>query len=243
MVDPLLFYANLCGNTEYEYKADEIIEQFKSDLIAALLPSLTKVAARRVSYDMLPGAVDELTAAIQESLKTEWQDKVGINVDRIKIENVSPTAADAETIQKLQETRVYGNAGFASASKQQAQVGYITGLGEGAAKGGSESGLNGAMGMMGAAMMGGVMGNMGLGNPFSQNQAQAQQQGAPVSAGWVCACDAENTGKFCQQCGKSKPIVKRYKCNKCGWIPENPAKPPKFCPECGDIFNEDDTQA
>ena len=58
---------------------------------------------------------------------------------------------------------------------------------------------------------------------------------------WTCECGAKNQGKFCQECGKPKPAgAPLYKCDKCGWEPEDPYHPPKFCPECGDIFDEND---
>ena len=63
----------------------------------------------------------------------------------------------------------------------------------------------------------------------------------PAADGWTCSCGAVNKGKFCAQCGKPKPAgVPQYKCDKCGWEPKDPAHPPKFCPECGDPFDDGD---
>jgi hypothetical protein len=58
---------------------------------------------------------------------------------------------------------------------------------------------------------------------------------------WVCICGAENKGKFCPECGKAKPAgIPQYKCDKCGWEPDDKTHPPKFCPECGDPFDDGD---
>lgn len=61
------------------------------------------------------------------------------------------------------------------------------------------------------------------------------------SEGWTCSCGTVNKGKFCQNCGAKKPQgALLYRCDKCGWEPEDPAHPPKFCPECGDPFDDGD---
>ncbi len=58
---------------------------------------------------------------------------------------------------------------------------------------------------------------------------------------WVCTCGAENKGKFCPECGKAKPTgIPQYKCDKCGWVPNDATHPPKFCPKCGDPFDDGD---
>lgn len=63
----------------------------------------------------------------------------------------------------------------------------------------------------------------------------------PVQEGWTCSCGTVNKGKFCMECGAPKPAgVPQYKCDKCGWEPEPGTQPPKFCPECGDPFDDGD---
>ena len=63
------------------------------------------------------------------------------------------------------------------------------------------------------------------------------------AVGWTCACGAVNKGRFCAECGAKKPEgVPQYKCDKCGWEPPDPAHPPKFCPECGDPFDDGDVK-
>ena len=68
--------------------------------------------------------------------------------------------------------------------------------------------------------------------------------GSPKPAdngGWTCSCGTQNTGKFCQNCGSRKPAgIPQYRCDKCGWQPADPTKAPKFCPECGDPFDNGD---
>ena len=58
---------------------------------------------------------------------------------------------------------------------------------------------------------------------------------------WTCKCGAQNTGKFCAECGSKKPAgIPQYRCDKCGWQPADPTKAPRFCPECGDPFDNGD---
>ena len=65
----------------------------------------------------------------------------------------------------------------------------------------------------------------------------------PAQDGWTCTCGKVNKGKFCSNCGAKKPAsAPLYRCDKCGWEPADPAHPPKFCPECGDVFDEKDVK-
>ncbi len=72
------------------------------------------------------------------------------------------------------------------------------------------------------------------------SQPQANPQNAAVIAGagavaggqqsgWKCACGAQNTGKFCPNCGKPQPVVENAEWT-CACGAKNTGR---FCPNCG----------
>ncbi|MBQ4095544.1 MAG: SPFH domain-containing protein [Oscillospiraceae bacterium] len=78
---------------------------------------------------------------------------------------------------------------------------------------------------------------------FCMECGKSKPAPAPAADGWTCSCGAVNKGKFCMECGAKKPAAEPlYKCDKCGWEPADPKNPPKFCPQCGDPFNDSDIQ-
>lgn len=81
----------------------------------------------------------------------------------------------------------------------------------------------------------GQTGNTGK---FCANCGSPKPAPAPAAGSWVCSCGTSNTGKFCCNCGSPKPAPAPAKCSQCGWTPDDPAHPPKFCPECGKPFGQ-----
>ena len=134
-------------------------------------------------------------------------------------------------IKELQRNAVFKDPSMAAAQ----WVGASSNAIQNAAK--NENGA--AIGFMGVNMaqqMSGV-------NPASLYQMGAGQTPVqPQHEGWTCTkCGALNHGNFCTNCGTAKPEnAPQYKCNNCGWVPSDPNNLPKFCPNCGDPFNEED---
>ncbi len=262
IADPLLFYTKVCGNVEQAYTREEIEKQLKTEFISALQPAFGKLSELELRPNQIVSHNTELEEAMNFALSTKWGKLRGLKVVSIALGSVSLPPEDAEMIKQLQRTAVLQNPNMAGATLAGAQADAMR-----TAAGNAAGAMNGFVGM-GMAMSAGGMNAQNL-FAMGQQQQQAAapapsaassgswkcscgavstgkfcpECGAPKPAndGWTCACGTLNKGKFCQNCGAKKPEgTPVYRCDKCGWEPEDPAHPPKFCPECGDLFDEND---
>ncbi len=260
IADPLLFYTKVCGNVEQAYTRDEIEKQLKTEFISALQPAFGRLSELELRPNQIVSHNTELEEAMNAALSTKWGKLRGLKVVSIALGSVSLPPEDAEMIKQLQRTAVLQNPNMAGATLAGAQADAMRTAASNAA-----GAMNGFVGM-GMAMN---AGGLNAQNLFAMGQQPAAapaspaapddgwkcscgamstgkfcpECGAPKPAndGWTCACGTLNKGKFCQNCGAKKPEgTPLYRCDKCGWEPEDPAHPPKFCPECGDIFDEND---
>lgn len=265
IVDPLLFYANVCGNVEQDYTRSELDGQLKTEFISALQPAFGRLSDLEMRPSQIVSHNTELEEAMNRALSEKWSGLRGLKVVSIALGSVTLPDEDAEMIKQLQRTAALQNPNMAGAALVGAQADAMR-----AAASNTSGAMSGFMGM-GMAMNAG--GGMNAQDLFAMGSRQAQQAGGqskaaqtgawkcacgalasgkfcpecgakkPEQSGWTCACGAVNQGKFCQECGAKKPAgAPLYRCDKCGFEPEDPAHPPKFCPECGDIFDENDRQ-
>ena len=235
LVDPLLFYTNVCGNVASEYSREEIDSQLKTELLTQLQPAFARLSAQGVRYSALPGYTDELSETLKELLSKKWTEYRGIEIVLFGVSSVKADEKDEQLIQEMQR-----NAAFMDPTRAAA---HLTGAqAEAMRMAAQNEGGMGAMGaFLGMNMANGAGGMNAQGLYAMGQQQQAQQPAQPAAAGWKCACGAVNQGKFCSECGAPKPAVAaQYRCSKCGWEPADPANPPKFCPNCGDPFGEED---
>ncbi len=264
MTNPLLFYTNVCGNITDSYGREELDGQLKSELLTALQPAFAKVSDMGIRYSALPGHTMEMSEALKEVLSAKWRDYRGIEIQTVGVSSVKASEEDEQMIKELQKNAAFMDPTRAAAHLVNAQAQAM----QSAAANPNAGPAMAFMGMNMASQAGGV--NAQSLFAMGQQQAQVQQVpvqkpqtgnqwtcscgevnegkfcmecGAkkPEPTGWTCSCGTVNKGKFCMECGTKKPAgVPQYRCDKCGWEPEKGAKPPKFCPECGDPFDDGD---
>lgn len=257
IVDPLLFYANVCGNVSEEYDRAQIDSQLKTELMTALQPAFAKISELGIRYSALPGHTQEIADALNDVLSEKWSKLRGLAIASFGVSSVKAPEEDEAIIKKLQQAAALRDPTMAAATLTSAQAQAM----QDAAKNEGAGAFMAFAGMNMANQAGGMNANQLYGMGQQQQQAKpagwtctcgaAGNQGKfcascgaakPVEqAGWTCACGAVNKGKFCAECGAKKPAdAPLYRCDKCGWEPTDPKNPPKFCPECGDRFDDND---
>ena len=248
----------------------DFIDQLKADMKPKFGIAISKLSAKKIPYDQIIAYADDLAEEMNAVLEEKWVNK-GVKLTSLSVE-LNVDEESKKRIAKFQEARtatsdpsmLYGLDRMSINTSRETAAGNPNGAMAGF------MGMGMAGGMMGQAMDP-TMYNQQMQQNMANQQAQAQQaqQAAPAANGWTCSCGATATGKFCPECGNPKPSddgwtcscgsvnkgkfcqncgskkpegAPLYKCDKCGWEPEDPKNPPKFCPECGDPFDDNDIQ-
>lgn len=268
IADPLLFYTNVCGNVSDEYRREELDSQLKTEFISALQPAFSKLSDMELRPNQIVAHNTELEDAMNLTLSSKWSELRGLKVVSIALGSVTLPEEDAEMIKQAQRTAMMKDPTMAAATLVGAQADAMKSAASNEA--GAMTGFMGMGMAMNAGGGMNAQNLFAMGQQQQANQQQTNQQSQQSNAGnawtcscgatatgkfcpecgspkpvqedgWTCSCGALNKGKFCQNCGKKKPEgAPLYRCDKCGWEPEDPTHPPKFCPECGDPFDEND---
>ena len=264
ITDPIAFYKKLASNVPGDYTRDRLDSQLKGQFLTCLQPAFARISALGIRYYELPGHTTELADAMDDALTKAWSGERGITIVSVSVNSVTIPPEDEATLKELQKNAVFRNTGMAAAYATMSHGEAMK-----AAASNSAGAMTGFMGLGMAQQAGGI-------NAAQLYEMAAQQEApkpapaapaAPAATTWKCGCGAENTGKFCIECGAKKPeatgwtcacgsvnkgkfcpecgarkpaAAPLYRCDKCGWEPEDPKNPPRFCPECGDKFNDED---
>ena len=264
--DPIRFYSFIAANFSGDsYSKKDLQSIMRSDFMTALQPALGALSDYGVGirYSAITTKTPILVEKLNEQLSEKWGKLRGMEVLDVTFNSLKATEEDEKRIKQFQDTAVYTNVNMAAARMTTATANAM----EAAASNESTGPMMAFAGLNMAQQAGG---GMNAANLYAMGQQQAQaapQQAAPIigwkcscgkdgntgkfcaecgakkpdEAGWTCSCGSVNQGKFCANCGAKKPEgAPLYKCDKCGWEPEDPMNPPKFCPECGDVFDDND---
>lgn len=173
IVNPMAFYANVCGNVSSVYTRDQIDSMLKSELLTALQPAFARLSESGIRYSALPGHTMEISDALNEILSEKWTKLRGILVYSFGINSVTASKEDEEMIKQLQKSAVMRDPTMAAAALAGAQADAMR-----MAAGNSGGAMSGFMGMGMAQQAGGF----NIQNLYAMGQQQ-QQAAAFYQAG------------------------------------------------------------
>ena len=224
ITDPLKFYTEVIPKNADRVDISEINEQYLSEFLEALTAAINKMSADGIRISFVASKSRELSEYMSSELDASWRDMRGMEIQSVGIASVSYDEESKELINMR-------NKG-AMLSDPTVREGYVQGsVARGIESAGSNS-AGSAAAFMGVGMgMNAGGGFMGAATETNRRAMEAEaERKAAVAAkdAWSCSCGAENSGKFCSECGLPKPAPRgSWKCS-CGT--ENSGK---FCSECG----------
>lgn len=201
IVNPILFYTNVCGNVSSAYTKEMLDSQLKTELLTALQPAFAKISEMGIRYSSLPAHAAELADALNEQLSAKWRDLRGIEIVSFGVSSVSASEEDEKLIKDIQRAAALKDPAMAAATLAGATA---------AAMQTAAANPNGAAAAFMGVNMASNAGTAGLDSLYAQSAAQ---NSAPASQGtekpegaWYCPnCGRLCTGNFCAQCGAKKP--------------------------------------
>ena len=257
ITNPLLFYTNVCGNVPQAYTRANLDSQMKSELLTALQPAFGRLSSQGIRYSSLTAHTLEMGETLNQVLSAKWRDTRGIEIVHFGISSVKADEEDERIIKELQRTAALKDPDMRAAH-------YVNATAAAMQSAAANESAGPAMAFMGMNMA------QNAGGAAPSDLFQSHAPASPAADTWTCPgcghtvsgkfcpecgtrrpeasnawkcpnCGTANKGKFCTECGAKKPAgVPQYKCDKCGWEPADPQHPPKFCPECGDPFDDGD---
>lgn len=234
IVDPLMFYTNVCANVTDKFMRSTIDEQLKAEVQHNLQPALGRIALKQIPYDQLTLFTKDIADELNKELSNEWVQRRGIAITSVAFSSIAPDDESAKKINQFQESRVYTNAQMMGARLGAANANAME-----SAASNSAGAMTGFMGLGFAQQAGSNAGNSiasFYGGGQQQQQPMQQQPMQPnvqhtSGASWTCpSCGVQNVGKFCGQCGTKQPEPQQsgsWTCS-CGTVNTG-----KFCSNCG----------
>ena len=111
IVNPLLFYTNVCGNVAEAYERGQLDGQLKTELLTALQPAFARISEMGIRYSSLPGHTTEIANALNEELSAKWRDVRGLEIVAFGVSSVKANEEDEQIIKEMQREVAYTDPG------------------------------------------------------------------------------------------------------------------------------------
>ena len=228
VTDPIKFYAEAIPKNATSVDIKDINAQYLSEFLEALQAAINQMSVDNIRISQVVSKTRELSRYMANELDEDWKNMRGFEIASVGIASVSYDEESKKLINMRNQGAMLGDAAV--------REGYVQGaIARGMENAGSNS-AGSAQAFMGMGMGMNAAGNF-MASASATNAAQMQQQAAQREAAqkaqaaagaWVCSCGAQNTGKFCAECGSKKPeAASGWTCS-CGKVNTG-----KFCSECG----------